>query len=125
MATHPQPKGDRCAFPRNLTRGTYGGDVNCLQQHLFHQARRSASVRNPAAANAAAELQLRAQALSESATHARATQGFLTEEEPTGYFGTHTEAALRKWQASDKRRAPAHPGVPRCRCVRSLRALGC
>jgi hypothetical protein len=31
--------GDRCAFPRNLTRGTYGGDVNCLQQYLFHQAR--------------------------------------------------------------------------------------
>ena len=25
-------------------------------------------------------------------------QGFLTEEEPTGYFGAHTEAALRKWQ---------------------------
>jgi hypothetical protein len=39
MAAHPTPEGDRCAFPRNLTRGTYGGDVNCLQQHLFHQAR--------------------------------------------------------------------------------------
>jgi hypothetical protein len=42
MAAHPTPEGDRCAFPRNLTRGTYGGDVNCLQQHLFHQARRAA-----------------------------------------------------------------------------------
>ena len=41
MAAHPQPVGDRCAFPRNLTRGTYGGDVNCLQQHLFHSARRA------------------------------------------------------------------------------------
>jgi hypothetical protein len=38
---HPQPVGDRCAFPRNLTRGTYGGDVNCLQQHLAHQVRKS------------------------------------------------------------------------------------
>ena len=27
------------------------------------------------------------------------SQGFLTEEEPTGYFGAQTEAALRKWQA--------------------------
>ena len=40
---HPQPVGDRCAFPRNLTRGTYGGDVNCLQQHLAHQARTAAT----------------------------------------------------------------------------------
>lgn len=39
MATNalPTAKGDRCAFPRNLTRGTYGGDVNCLQQYLAAQ----------------------------------------------------------------------------------------
>ena len=35
-ATLPRPLGDRCSFPRTLTRGTYGGDVNCLQQHLWH-----------------------------------------------------------------------------------------
>jgi hypothetical protein len=46
---HPQPVGDRCAFPRNLTRGTYGGDVNCLQQHLAHQARKLQRVPRAAA----------------------------------------------------------------------------
>ena len=35
----PKPTGDRCAFPRNLTRGAYGGDVNCLQQYLRHTVR--------------------------------------------------------------------------------------
>ena len=58
------PEGDRCSFPRNLARGTFGGDVNCLQQLLAHE-------------------------------------GFLTLEEPSGFFGAHTEDALRRWQAAN------------------------
>mmetsp|Transcript_61341 Transcript_61341/g.194221 ORF Transcript_61341/g.194221 Transcript_61341/m.194221 type:complete len:188 (-) Transcript_61341:50-613(-) len=30
----PSPSGDTCYFPRDLTRGSYGGGVNCLQQFL-------------------------------------------------------------------------------------------
>lgn len=78
-ATLPRPLGDRCSFPRTLTRGTYGGDVNCLQQHLWHTVR----------ARAEGGLQLLTRRL----------KGFLSEEEPTGYFGALTEAALKKWQA--------------------------
>ena len=63
-------------------------------------------------------------------------QGFLTEEEPTGYFGAHTEAALRKWQvrrgsrsgsrccwgASSRRGhvcLPAATPLPRLRCAQA------
>lgn len=123
---HPQPTGDRCAFPRNLTRGTYGGDVNCLQQHLAHQAR------------AHSRAQQRAWTGAEGARVP--SQGFLTEEEPTGYFGAHTEAALRKWQVRQKQRKAESGGrggvgatgccladaLPRCRtalrCSRRRRA---
>mmetsp|Transcript_15100 Transcript_15100/g.20835 ORF Transcript_15100/g.20835 Transcript_15100/m.20835 type:complete len:183 (+) Transcript_15100:254-802(+) len=28
--------GDSCYFPRDISKGTYGGDVNCLQQYLQH-----------------------------------------------------------------------------------------
>ena len=56
---HPQPAGDRCAFPRNLTRGTYGGDVNCLQQHLAHQARGARNRTSGATASFAARAQRR------------------------------------------------------------------
>ena len=30
-------KGDTCYFPRDLAKGSYGGDVNCLQQYLKHK----------------------------------------------------------------------------------------
>lgn len=29
--------GEACYFPRDLTKGSYGGDVNCLQQFLRHK----------------------------------------------------------------------------------------
>mmetsp|Transcript_33915 Transcript_33915/g.83173 ORF Transcript_33915/g.83173 Transcript_33915/m.83173 type:complete len:181 (-) Transcript_33915:117-659(-) len=30
-------KGDACYFPRDLSRGSYGGDVHCFQQFLSHK----------------------------------------------------------------------------------------
>lgn len=52
--------GDFCYFHRDLSRGTYGSDVACLQ-HFLKQ------------------------------------EGFLSDE-PSGYFGPTTEAAVTRWQ---------------------------
>ena len=30
-------RGEACYFPRDLTKGSYGGDVNCFQQYLSHK----------------------------------------------------------------------------------------
>ena len=36
MASH---KGDACYFPRDIRKGSYGGDVHCLQQFLANKVR--------------------------------------------------------------------------------------
>ena len=30
-------RGEACYFPRDLTKGSYGGDVHCFQQYLSHK----------------------------------------------------------------------------------------
>lgn len=90
--TLPRPQGDRCAFPRNLTRGSYGGDVNCLQQHL------------------AATVCTQRAFLWLPRCSDTGPQGFLVDEEPSGYFGAQTEAALRRWHAAQGVATPS-PGL--------------
>lgn len=86
-------RGDACYFYRDLGAGSYGGDVNCLQQFLS----RKVSVFCEIFYGSRRPNKQSVDSISLSFAPRPADQGLL-KEEPTGYYGDKTEKAVLSWQ---------------------------
>ena len=86
-------RGDACYFYRDLGAGSYGGDVNCLQQFLS----RKVSVFCEIFYGSRRPNKRSVDSISLSLAPRPADQGLL-KEEPTGYYGDKTEKAVLSWQ---------------------------
>ena len=99
-------RGEACYFYRDLKRGSYGGDVSCLQQFLRAEVRVQSL--QCFGWNRRNHNQYLFQGLSTNfVTSLHFLKGLLFDE-PSGYFGTATEDALVKWQVRILLSATSH-----------------